>query len=308
MRKWENGLNQRQVYIEGTKKFFIAVLAALLNAIGMNFFLIPAHVYASGLTGVAQLTSDLLQDGIGVSLSTGMLVFLLNIPVAILGWFKVGRAFTVFSFVTVAFMSLFLIVIPVQEVSSDILLNAIFGGVIASVGIGLALKFGISSGGLDIIAMYITIKTGRSFGKYFLIMNGVIIFIAGFTYEWTFALYTLISLYVSSRVIDTIHTRHQKLTAMIMTQNQEEVIKGIQDNMFRGITVVEALGAYSRESVTMLVIVITRYELYDLTHVVQAVDPKCFINVMETSSVFGDFRSEADQKMAMEMYKTRMHQ
>ncbi|EAE0082567.1 YitT family protein [Listeria monocytogenes] len=299
-------MSSKIVYKEYAKKTAIAIIAALLNAIGMNFFLIPAQVYAAGLNGVAQLGSDMLRDSMNISISTGLLVLLLNIPVAILGWLKVGKSFTVFSFLTVAFMSFFLIVIPEVQVSNDILLNAIFGALIASVGIGLALKFGISTGGLDIVAMYITIKTGRSFGKYLLLLNGVIIIVAGFAYDWTFALYTLISLYVQSRVIDIIHTRHQKLTVMIMTQHSETVIKAIHENMVRGITVVDAMGGYSKEDVAMLIMVITRYELYDITHIVGEFDSKAFINVMETSSVFGDFRSEADQKLAMAMYKNKM--
>lgn len=305
-KKGEKKMSSKIVYKEYAKKTAIAIIAALLNAIGMNFFLIPAQVYAAGLNGVAQLGSDMLRDSMNISISTGLLVLLLNIPVAILGWLKVGKSFTVFSFLTVAFMSFFLIVIPEVQVSNDILLNAIFGALIASVGIGLALKFGISTGGLDIVAMYITIKTGRSFGKYLLLLNGVIIIVAGFAYDWTFALYTLISLYVQSRVIDIIHTRHQKLTVMIMTQHSETVIKAIHENMVRGITVVDAMGGYSKEDVAMLIMVITRYELYDITHIVGEFDSKAFINVMETSSVFGDFRSEADQKLAMAMYKNKM--
>ncbi|HCJ4535369.1 TPA: YitT family protein, partial [Listeria innocua] len=141
-------MSSKLVYKEYAKKTAIAIIAALLNAIGMNFFLIPAQVYAAGLNGVAQLGSDMLRDTMNISISTGLLVLLLNIPVAILGWLKVGKSFTVFSFLTVAFMSFFLIVIPEVQVSNDILLNAIFGALIASVGVGLALKFGISTGGL----------------------------------------------------------------------------------------------------------------------------------------------------------------
>ncbi|MBC8844377.1 DUF2179 domain-containing protein, partial [Escherichia coli] len=83
-------------------------------------------------------------------------------------------------------------------------------------------------------------------------------------------------------------------------------IKAIHENMVRGITVVDAMGGYSKEDVAMLIMVITRYELYDITHIVGEFDSKAFINVMETSSVFGDFRSEADQKLAMAMYKNKM--
>ncbi|EAH1619818.1 hypothetical protein D4258_13810, partial [Listeria monocytogenes] len=91
-------MSSKIVYKEYAKKTAIAIIAALLNAIGMNFFLIPAQVYAAGLNGVAQLGSDMLRDSMNISISTGLLVLLLNIPVAILGWLKVGKSFTVFSF------------------------------------------------------------------------------------------------------------------------------------------------------------------------------------------------------------------
>ncbi|MBB5325101.1 uncharacterized membrane-anchored protein YitT (DUF2179 family) [Anoxybacillus tepidamans] len=150
------------------KKLAIVIIGALLNAVAMNFFLIPANVYTSGFAGIAQLTSKLVDDYTPYHISTGILLFLLNIPVAILGWKRVGKSFTLYSFLSVMFMSLFLEIVPIKKVADDILLNAVFGGVIGAIGVGLTLKWGASTGGLDIIALVLSRMKDRPIGTYFL--------------------------------------------------------------------------------------------------------------------------------------------
>lgn len=275
-----------------TKKIIIVVIGALLNAMSLNFFLIPANVYASGFTGIAQLVSSILGEFAPFNISTGVLLLLLNIPVTILGWRKVGKSFTLYSFISVALSSFFLEVLPVKEVSTDILLNAVFGGVIAALGVGLTLKWGASTGGMDIIAMVLSRMNDRPVGTYFFTLNGIIILTAGYIFGWENALYTLVALYVSTRVIDAIHTRHEKLTAMIITKKSEELKKAIHDKLVRGITLLPAKGAFSGEQKEMLIIVITRYELYDLEKIIKEVDPHAFTNIVQTTGIFGFFRRE----------------
>ncbi|WP_306009298.1 YitT family protein [Bacillus sp. MMSF_3328] len=271
-----------------TKKFVVVLIGAILNAIAMNFFLIPANVYASGFTGVAQLLSSIL----GGFASTGILLFVLNIPVTILAWKKVGRSFTVYSFLSVFLMSLFLELIPMIHVSEDILLNAVFGGVIAAVGVGMTLKWGASTGGMDIVAMLLSRMKDRPVGTYFFTLNAIIIITAGFLYGWEKALYTLVTLYASTRVIDAIHTRHEKLTAMIVTKKSAELKQAIHDKLVRGITTIPAKGAFTNENKEMMIIVITRYELFDLERIIKDVDPYAFTNIVETAGIFGFFRKD----------------
>ncbi|MGO5015110.1 YitT family protein [Niallia sp. Sow4_A1] len=267
-----------------TKKLIVVIFGALLNAIAMNFFLIPADVYASGFAGVAQLVSKV------TPISTGILLFILNVPIAILGWLKVGRSFTCFSFLSVVFMSLFMEIIPVTSYSHDILLNAVFGGVIAAVGVGLTLKWGASTGGMDIIAMILSRVQDKPVGTYFFILNGAIIITAGAMFGWEKALYTLVNLYAATKVIDTIHTAHQKLTVMIITKKTTELKIAIHEKLVRGITILPARGAFSNEPKEMLMIVVTRYELYDIERVIKEVDPHAFTNVVQTTAVLGFFR------------------
>ncbi|MFX3624100.1 MAG: YitT family protein [Ectobacillus sp.] len=268
------------------------MIGGLLNAIGMNLFLIPANVYASGFAGLAQLLSRILGDFTPISISTGTLYILFNIPVVLLAWKKVGKSFTLFSFISVAFMTLFLEIVPIKTVSHDIILNAVFGGVISSIGVGLTLKWGASTGGLDIVAMILSRVKDKPLGTYIFLFNALIIIAAGYLYGWEKALYTLVSLYASTRVIDAIHTRHVKVTAFIVTKKGAELRKAIHARLVRGITTLPATGAFTNETKEMLMIVITRYEMYDLQKIISSVDSSAFVNVVHTESVLGLFRRD----------------
>lgn len=272
-------------------KLVVVIIGAFLNAFAMNCFLIPANIYSSGFAGLAQLLANIITDFTPFSATTGILLAILNLPVIILAWKKVGRSFTYFSLLSVAIMTFFLEVLPVNPIfSDDILLNAVFGGLIAAVGIGMTLKFGGSTGGLDIIALVLSKSKGKPVGTYFLLFNAIIVISAGQLYGMEKALYTLINLYVTTRVIDSVHTSHVKLTAMIVTTKGEELSKQIHSKLVRGITKMDARGAFTNQDKDVLMIVLSRYELYDLERIIKKVDPKAFTNVVQTVDVLGEFR------------------
>lgn len=278
--------------INEVKKIVVVIIGSLLVSLAMNIFLIPANVYSSGFTGAAQLISSLMASYTPLHLSTGVWLFLLNIPVTLLALKKVGKSFTLYSFFSVVLMSIFMQFIPITKVSSNILLNAVFGGVISAIGIGMTLKYGASTGGMDIIAMVLSRSKDKPVGVYLFILNGVIIMTAGFLYGAEKALFTLVTLYVTTRVVDAIHTRHEKLTVMIITKRSNDMKKAIQEKLIRGMTILPAKGAFTNENKELLMIVITRYELYELERIIRAIDANAFTNVIETSRVFGFFRKE----------------
>lgn len=278
------------MFLVETKRIFTVIFGALLVAISLNFFLIEANVYSSGFTGAAQLLSSVFSDFFNMKINTGILLFILNIPVAILGWFKVGKGFTIYSAVSVFCATIFLEVLPIMHFSDDIILNAVFGGVISGIGIGMTLRLGASTGGMDIVAMVLSRMKDKPIGIYFMILNAVIIAFAGILYEPENALYTMVTLYVTTRVIDALHTRHEKVTAMIITHKSAELQQSIHRKMVRGITILPAKGAYTREDKDMMYLVITRYELYDLEKIIYEVDPNAFTNVVQTTGIFGFFR------------------
>src|SRR5690625_5028826 len=282
------------MFLIEAKRIAVVILGSFLLAISLNFFLIGANVYASGFSGVAQLLSSVSKDFLSLDISTGIILFVLNVPVLIIGWFKIGRGFTIYSILSVIFATFFLEILPIITVSEDIILNAVVGGVISGVAVGVSLKYGASTGGMDIVAMILSRLHDRPIGIYFLTLNAVIIFAAGILYEPENALYTMLALYITTLVIDTIHTSDEKVTALIVTNKADELQEAIHNELVRGITILPAKGAYSRVESNMLYLVITRYELYDLERIISEVDPNAFTNLIQTSGIFGFFRRDND--------------
>ena len=283
-----NILKNEQVSIK-LKNLGIMIIGVFLYVLAMNMFISPANLYTGGVTGIAQLIIAFASSAFGIQLSLGGLIFLLNVPLLYLAWRSIGKRFAVLSILTVVLQSIILELVPMGKFSDDILLNAVFGGVLIGVGVGMILKIGASTGGTDIVSQYISMKFNGSFGKYSFGINAVIILLAGITQGWETALYTIISIYITSVVVDRIHTIHQNLTLYIVTSKEDEMIDAIQKQLYRGITVLEGRGAYTKNNKSVLMIVLSSYELYEALAVIKMVDDHAFTNVVRSEMVQGYF-------------------
>lgn len=278
------------------QNIIITILGSYIYSIGISTFIIAAGLYTGGFTGIAQLISDFVYylTGESVQLSVSLLWLLLNIPAFIIGFKYVGKRFTFLSIVSVLFGSIVLEFVPplelgIQVTEAEKLLFAIIGGVVTGLGVGITLRVGSSTGGMDIISQYLSINKDRSVGQYSFMLNAVLVFIAGFMNGWLTALYTIINLFISNLVIDKIHTRHNKLTLLIVTEREQEVIRAIHSRITRGITVLPATGAYYRKEKNLLMMVISSYELYNIIAIIREVDPTAFTDVLKSQYIFGNF-------------------
>ena len=278
------------------KRIGVVIICALTSAMSLNFFLIPAKVMSAGMNGVAQIIVALGAEHLGLHLSTGLFIFLLNLPVFALGFWKLGKDATIWSFVNVVAISLVTMIFPQGAVTDNILMNSLMGGVIVGIGAGLALKMGFTTGGMDILSLVLSKTTGNTVGKYMFILNGLIVVVAGFIFSWESALYTIICIYVMSYVVDMIHTSHQKLTVLIVTTKPDEVGKSISQRVFRGMTLLPSIGGYSGVESKTIMMVITRYELYDLEQAVLEADENAFVNMLATQSIIGRFATQDEQR------------
>ena len=283
-----NILKNEQVSIK-LKNLGIMIIGIFLYVLAMNMFISPANLYTGGVTGIAQLIIAFASSAFGIQLSLGVLILLFNVPLLYLAWRSIGKRFALLSILTVVLQSVVLELIPMGKFSEDILLNAVFGGVLIGVGIGMILKIGASTGGTDIVFQYLSMKFNGSFGKYSFAINAIIILIAGLTQGWETALYTIISIYITSVVIDKIHTVHQNLTLYIVTSKEDEMIKSLQQQLYRGITILEGRGAYSKNDKSVLMMVLSSYELYEALAVIKMVDEQAFTNVVRSEMVQGYF-------------------
>ena len=272
----------------------VAVVYAFLAAIAVNFFYQPGHIYSSGATGFAQILTTLSDRVVGFTVPVSITLFLINVPLFFLAWFKIGHKFTIFTFITVFLTSFFIHIIPQTTLTKDPIICAIFGGAIMGVGIGFALKNGLSSGGLDILSIVIRKRTGSSVGSISIIFNVMIMLMAGILFSWQYMFYSALAIFMSGKLTDALYTKQRKMQVMIVTKCPERVINSIQDHMRRGITIInEAEGAYKHDKQTVLFTVVTRFELPLLESIMRENDPDAFVSISENVRIMGLFYEES---------------
>lgn len=153
------------------------------------------------------------------------------------------------------------------------------------------MKHGISTGGMDALVVTLRQWTGQTVGAISMVLNGVIILAAGYLFGWPYAFYSLLSIFVSGKVTDLVYVKHQKVQVMIITQKPGAVITSLQKELSRGITVIpQAYGAYQKATQTVLITVITVYEMEILDQIMKKVDPKAFVSVSQDIKILSDFK------------------
>ncbi|MCC9623216.1 YitT family protein [Thalassospira sp. MA62] len=275
---------------EHTRIGVVSIIGGLFVALSMTLFLIPAGVYSTGFTGLAQILTKLL-EGTPLELGEALWFFILNAPLLVVSYFMLGRNMMIHTLVSVASVTLFIRLLPQSQLlSDDPLLNAVFGGVLLAIGSGITIRYGASTGGFDIVALILAKFTNNSVGVYLFLMNMMIALAAGALFGWPTALYTIVFLYVTSKVIDEIYTNTQRQTLFIVTNHPDEVTKELHQHVFRGITLMPAIGTYSKVEKATLMMVAQRHEVREITRICKDADPSVWINILPTEDVEGTFR------------------
>ncbi|MBD8015987.1 YitT family protein [Microbacterium sp. APC 3898] len=267
-------------------RLMIIFISSIVLGFAFNMFLLPHEILAGGVTGIAMML------GLVTPLNAGIWMIILNIPILIVGWMKLGKTFIANSLFSVVVTSVSMLYIPVVKLTEDALLSSVFGGVVAGVAIGLIIRFYSSTGGFDVIGLLLSMKRDIPLGTLVFILNSAVVFVSGFIFSWELAMYTMASIYITGLVIDRVHTRHIKLSLMVVTNQGEAVKKELLDNLYRGITVVDGEGAYSSAKVKVLYSVISRHELAFVRPLIKNIDPKAFVSISETMEVMGNFRKD----------------
>lgn len=264
-----------------------ALLYGIVLSVAMNYFWLPGHVYSSGFTGFSQLLSVLT----GGHISIAWALALTNLPLLILAWLQLSRRFAIFTSFAVLLSAVFMPVFATKTVlTPDPLINAIFGGALNGMAVGTALRCGVGTGGLDIIGMVLKLHLGFKVGSVNLAFNTVIMLGAGFTYGWKYALYSIIGVFVSSHMIDFFYTPQQQIQEMIVTTEPQRMVDAIQCKMRRGVTVIDsARGGYTGKDRSVLLTVVTQYELPELREAIKEADPKAFYSAWKVEHTGGRF-------------------
>jgi uncharacterized membrane-anchored protein YitT (DUF2179 family) len=259
------------------------IAGSLIVAVGIQGVLVPAHLLTGGVSGVAMI----LQYVFGVDIWLWLLVF--NIPIFIAGYRFVSSRFVIYSLLGTGFLTLFLALLkPLNFGIDDALLSALAGGVITGIGTGIVLHCKASTGGTDIIAVIVRRYWGYNFGQTFMVINLSIISLFLFISSLELALYSAISIFVSSRMVDIVVAGpHVGRTAFIISHQSEEISRAIINILHRGCTSLSGQGAYSGETRQIIMVTLGKTQIPRLKEIVFEIDRQAFIIINETIEVYG---------------------
>ena len=279
------------------RRLAVAVGGMLLYAVGMNLFVVPKGLYTGGLMGICQVIRTLLVEYAGLPIHNfdiaGIIYYIFNIPLFIIAIKTLGKIFFTKTLVCVTAMSFFLFIISVPTIPlmEDRLASCLIGGILCGSGIGMSLKMGSSDGGTDTLGVIlIRWKKDFSVGKVNLITNLALFSFCLLLFDVETVIYSLIFASVSAFAVDKVHSQNINVEVNIITKNaSEEMETEIFSKMERGITKWKALGAYTDEHTEVLYVLISKYEVGRLKHIVRKYDPHASIVVNEGVSVDGHF-------------------
>jgi uncharacterized membrane-anchored protein YitT (DUF2179 family) len=256
---------------------------SIICSLAIKGILVPKQFLAGGATGLALLVHYVLP-----SLPVGVIYFVLNIPLFLIGWMFVGRRFFYYSVAgLLIFSAVVLLSYPVIEIK-DTILAALTAGIITGVGSGIILRSLGSAGGLDILSVILYKKYSIRLGTTVMVFNALLMIVAAFRIPLEMVLYTLIYLFVTSYIVNLVVTGFsQRKAVMIISAKWQDISREIMEHLQRGVTVVRGEGGYTGQEVRILYSVIAFQELSRFKEMIRKIDPEAFVVVTDTMEVMG---------------------
>lgn len=277
------------------KNFLFLTVAGIVNAFGVTMFIAPVKLYDSGISGTSILLSQLTPEWLSLS----FFLLILNIPLFLYGLKKQGIVFTIYAIYTVIMYSLsaWMItdVLPVDVsivsplAGSDLLLCAIFGGLISGIGSGMAIRFGGAMDGIEVLAVIFAKRLGITVGTFVMGYNLALYIVCGFViHSWILPLYSIVAYAAALKTVDFIvEGLDRSKAATIVTVCPDQVCKALSEAFECGMTITEAKGYYSASPKTVVYIVVNRFQVGKMKELVKENDPSAYISIAEIADVYG---------------------
>lgn len=270
------------------KDYGLILLGALIQALSMTFFLVPAKLVSGGVSGAGQL----LHYSFGWPI--GLIVLLGNLPLFILGWrYLGGPKFALRTMLAIVAFSLFTDVsmhyVGNTSLTSDPVLNTLYGGIVLGIGLGVVYLGRGTSGGTDILGRILNRQFGMSISMAYMVTDSLVVLLAGFIFGWEKALYGLIMIYLSGVAADRVLEGSNVIReAMIITDETEAIVKAISDELDRGTTVLQAKGGFTGKDRPVIYCAVTASEVVRLKTIVHDLDPDAFMVVGHANEALGE--------------------
>lgn len=275
--------------------FLLLFAAGVINAVGVTMFLAPVHLYDSGISGTSMLLWQITPEAYTLSL----FLLILNVPLFLFGLKKQGIVFTIYSiwavFVYSAASFIITDILPVDVSAAspfagqDLLLCALFGGLISGIGSGMTIRFGGAIDGIEVMAVIFAKRLGLTVGSFVMAYNVLLYIVIGCVFQsWILPLYSIVTYCAAIKAVDFIVEGLDKAkSAMIVTTKADAISNALSDAFGRGITHIGARGYYSGTDQTIIYFVVNRFQIAKMKALVTEVDPDAFITISEVSDVLG---------------------
>lgn len=282
------------------KNLLLLVLAGIINAFGVTVFIAPVSLYDSGISGTSILLSQISPDYMTLS----VYLLIINIPLFLFGLKKQGVVFTIYSIITLTVYSvsawLITEVLPIDVsmasplAGTDLLLCAIFGGIISGIGSGLAIKSGGAIDGIEVLAVVFAKRLGLTVGTFVMLYNVALYILCGLVINsWILPLYSIVTYGAALKTVDFIvEGIDRSKAATIVTTHPEEVCSLLSEAFECGITIMDAKGYYSRSAKSVVYIIVNRFQIGKMKEIVHEADPSAFISITEVADVFSIHSSQ----------------
>ena len=287
-------MRQPAIQRETVRDYLMLTLAGIINAFGVTIFLSPVALYDSGISGTSMLLGQVTPD----YLSLSVFLIVLNVPLFLYGLKKQGTRFTARAVYTVAVYSvmawLITDVLPIDVsiasplAGQDLLLCALFGGIISGIGSGLALRYGGAMDGIEVMAVIFARKLGITVGTFVMGYNLVLYVVCGLViHSWILPLYSIVTYAAALKTIDFIVEGIDRAkAAMIITEKPDEVCTALSEQFETGMTRIAARGGYSDREKTVVYFVVNRFQVTKLKNLIHSLDPMAYITITDVADVF----------------------
>jgi len=265
------------------QRIIMIVFGAAMMSVALEIFLVPNQLIDGGITGISIMLSDIFDIPLGILLT------LLNLPFLIIGYKQIGKTFALSTLLAVVLMSIGTQLLhPVNPITVEPLLAAVFGGVILGVGVGLVVRYGGSLDGTEIVAILVSKRLPFSVGEVVMFFNLFILSGAGFVFGWNNAMFSLIAYYIAFKLIDvTLEGLDQSKSVWIISDKFRDIGEALTERLGRGVTYLEGEGGFSGEDKKVIFVVITRLEEAKLKSIVEDWDSDAFVAIGNIHDVKG---------------------
>ena len=269
--------------------FLSLTIASAIIAFNLKSFVRTGGLFPGGFSGLALLVQQILSEFFNVTVPYSAIYMPVNLIPAYIGFKYIGKKFTIYSFYLVFLSSFLTDVFPAVTITYDVLLIAVFGGIVQGIAVSIALISGASGGGTDFIAIYFSEKKGVDVWNYVLLGNAIILTTAGILFGFDKALYSIIFQYTTTQVISIMFKRYQKDTLFIITDQPMAVYGKIRELTHHDATLIEGNGCYEGAERHILYSVVGREQVDKVIAAIRQIDEHAFINVIRTEQINGRF-------------------